>query len=931
MKLALQWYRNIVNRGVILIIGVAQVFNAYAFERNVGQVHDGFGKPRADVLFMHENEGFTVLLRDNGFSYQLHTVERRTDSEKDGSFQMNFHRIDIDFDESEWKGEVLEGKMQNTNSYFLQGSIRGTTEVFDEVTYREVFPGLDIRFFSSEGKFKYDVICRSREAMERAGLLFRGAAGYLEESGALRLSTRFGEMVERIPASFICTGENCQKVEVTPMWDSAASRLSFRYDGEWPDGAHLLIDPAPQLLWSTYAGGSGGDELYRVASNASGEIYTSGFTSSSSNIATSGAYQGTLIGFQNCFLMKYSSDGQKIWGTYFGGNAADRCYALRLDESSGHLYIGGSTFSNNIGTPGVHQSLPASADDAFLAKFDMQGQLVWCTYFGGEGHDFVADIDLDSFGSPVVTGHTRSATGISTDLTVLPGNENAFIAKFTTDGFQMWGTYFGGWFDEGWGIAVDGSDDIYVCGITSSTTGISTPESHQPQNGGGLDAFLVKYSASGQKLWGTYIGGTGMDRANAIALLPDGSVALAGDTESPTGIATSGAHQSQPGSIDDGFLARFAPDGTRVWGTYVGGGGVEYLHAIKVTASGDLLVTGQSESAENIASPLAFQPQPAGEYDAILFSFSTDGQYLWGTYLGGPLLDIAHDVAVDPLTGHAVIGGMTRSQWGVASGDAFQPGYAGGLYDSFLARLCIPIHSQVQPLDGTLLCGEGQLRFALQPAPSSAIWQNGHDGLMLHLMSDDEDIQTLHATLVDTTGCPGWSDTLTASFFPPFDPEIGLDVSPNAAVCLGSGFYLTVAPQFGDLLWWDGSTGLSAGFLPQDTIPHLLHVTVFNENGCAAVDSAAVQAQICLGGDESGSFESLSLLPNPSDGAIVIRSGGEVQGRFQIEVFSVDGRHVHSAAALSGEAIALPLRSGMYLIRVLDDNGREHHFRHIVR
>ncbi len=930
MKLALQWYRNIVSQSLILIIVLAQVLNVSAFERNVGQVHDGFGNPRPDVLFVHENEGFTVLLRENGFSYQLHATERRRHSEKDGSFQMNFHRIDIDFRGSEWRGEVLEGEIRNTNSYFLGGHLRGAAEVFDEVTYREVYPGVDIRFSSSEGRFKYDVICRSREALDRVALLFYGASGFLDEGGALKLSTRFGEMVERIPASFICSEEDCQEVEVTPVWDCAASRLSFDYAGEWPDGAHLLIDPAPQLLWSTYAGGSGGDELYRVAANASGEIYSTGFTTSTSNIATSGAYQGTLVGFQNCFLMKYSSDGQKIWGTYFGGNAADRCYALRLDESSGHLYIGGSTFSNTLGTPGVHQSLPASADDAFLAKFDMQGQLIWCTYFGGEGHDFIADIALDSFGNPVVTGHTRSATGISTDLTVLPGNENGFIAKFTTDGFQMWGTYFGGWFDEGWGIAVDASDDIYVCGVTSSTAGISTPMSHQPQNGGGLDAFLVKYSASGQKLWGTYIGGQGGDRANAITLLPDGSVALAGDTESPTGIATAGSHQSQPGSIDDGFLARFAPDGTRVWGTYVGGGGVEYLHAIKVTASGNLLVAGQSESAENIASPMAFQPQPAGEYDAILFSFDADGHYLWGTYLGGPLLDIAHDVAVDPLTDHAVIGGMTRSQSGVTSSDAFQSSYAGGLYDSFLARLCIPIHSQVQPLDGTMLCGEGQLSFVLQPAPSSAIWQNGHDGLMLNLMGAD-DTQTVHATLVDTTGCPGWSDTLTASFFPAFDPEIGLDVSPNTAVCVGSGFYLTVAPQFADLLWWDGSTGLSAGFLPQDTIPHLLHVTVFNENGCAASDSVTVQAGICLGGSELSGAGPWSLLPNPSDGAVLLRNEGKTQDRLHIEVFSVDGRHVHSAAALSGEDIALPLRSGMYLIRVLDVKGQSHHFRHVVR
>jgi len=94
----------------------------------------------------------------------------------------------------------------------------------------------------------------------------------------------------------------------------------------------------------------------------------------------------------------------------------------------------------------------------------------------------------------VVTGHTRSTTGIANDFTALPGFENAFIAKFSTGGLRIWGTYFGGWFDEGWGVVVDENDDIYVCGVTSSTDGISTVGAHQTQNGGGLDAFIVKYS-----------------------------------------------------------------------------------------------------------------------------------------------------------------------------------------------------------------------------------------------------------------------------------------------------------------------------------------------------------------------------------------------------------------------------------------------------
>lgn len=843
---------------------------------------------------------------------------------------MDFHRIDVDFLNSQWNGDFLEVDIKHSNSYFLSGKTLGTAEVLSEVTYSEVYPGVDIRFFSSDGKFKYDVICQNREAMEQVRLRFQGAPGLLD-GGALKLSTRFGEVMESIPVSFMCSNEERSEVKVLPLWDAGVSELSFGFAGAWPDGAHLVIDPAPQRMWSTYVGGGGRDELYRVATDAVGNIYTAGFTTSGSNIATIGAYQGTLIGFQNCFLMKYSFDGQKLYGTYFGGSAADRCYAMRLDETNGHIYIGGSTFSSNIGSPNVHQPLPASVDDAFLAKFDMQGQLVWCTYFGGADHDFIADIDLDLFGHPVVTGHTRSTTGISTDLTVLPGNENAFIAKFTTDGFQMWGTYFGGWFDEGLGIALDENDDIYICGITSSTVGISTPGAHQVANGGGLDAFLVKYSAAGERLWGTYIGGAGGDKATAVAMMPDGSVAVVGDTESPTGIASPAAHQPQPGSIDDSFVARFASNGTRIWGTYLGGGGVEYLNAVKITTEGNLLVAGQSESAENIASELAFQPQPAGEYDAILVSLSSDGDFLWGTYLGGPLLDVAHDLAIDPMTGHAIIGGMTRSASAIASPGAGEEVFQGGLYDGFMAKLCIPVRSAVQPLDGTLLCGDGELRFHLDPEPSHAVWQNGDEGLILTLTMNDEGMQAVHATMLDTNGCDSWSDTLAVASFPAFDSVIGLNVSPGTGTCLGSGYYLTVAPQFDSLLWWDGSTGLSAGFLPMDTMPYQLYVTVLDENGCSATDSVVIQSLLCLGQEGMDDFSPWILVPNPSDGMVVLRGQGRSEGGIQVEVFTVDGRLVHAATMPSGEASELPVPSGFYLIRVTEGYGRSHHFRHVVR
>ncbi|MDA9121022.1 SBBP repeat-containing protein [Flavobacteriales bacterium] len=918
---------------ILACIALGGIKASIAFERNAGQVHDAIGNSRVDVLFTRAFNGYSVLLREDGFSYQYSTVSEHAETVLEGDFKFDYHRIDIDFVNQSESFSVRTPSPTHKNTYYLENGRKHIAAVFNEVVYENVFDGVDIQFLIQGDSFKYNIICRDEKALEDFRLRFDGSISpiTLSQSGAIILETLNGKVEERVPLSFFEIADKFHETNVKPAISDSGNEVSFNLKDEWPVGAKLIIDPLPYRLWSTYLGGQEVDELHRVDADSNGDIYVSGFTGSLNNIATSGAYQGSLVGFQNSFLAKYDSDGNKIWGTYFGGTAADRCYALRIDESRGCLYIGGSTLSNGLGTIGVHQPILASTDDAFLAKFNLEGQLQWCTYYGGEEHDFIADIDLDSLGNPVVTGHTRSTTGVASDFTALPGFENAFIAKFSTDGLRIWGTYFGGWFDEGWGIVVDENDDIYVCGVTSSTDGISTLGAHQIQNGGGLDAFIVKYSPWGEKLWGTYLGGTGGESANDLVLRPDGSVVIVGDTESFNGIATSGAYQSQPGSTEDGFISLFAPDGTLSWSTYVGGGGVEYLHGITLTTSGNLLVTGQSESSNNIASASAFQAQPAGEYDAILMSYDSTGQFLWGTYLGGQSLDIAYDVTVDELTGHAVIGGTTRSQSGVVSSNAPEQNYSGGLSDSFLARVCAPIRTEIESLDGTKLCGDGELQFTLLPEPASATWQNSEENLFLTLESETESPQIVYADLVDTTGCPGSSDTVVASFFPAFDDDIELGVSLTNSGCLGTTYYLSVAPQFEDLLWWDETTNTSAEFTPSDTLPYSLYVTAFDDNGCTALDSITVQSQLCLGNTEVAEPVSWMLYPNPSDATAVLTNEGTDYGSVRLDIFSIDGRFVDQKIISVGEKFSLSVPSGMYRIRITQDNGKGHHFGHVVR
>jgi len=136
---------------------------------------------------------------------------------------------------------------------------------------------------------------------------------------------------------------------------------------------------------------------------------------------------------------------------------------------------------------------------------------------------------------------------------------DAFLVKFNSSGVRQWGTYYGGTVnDEESSCATDASGNVYLAGRTKSTTAIATTGAHQTTYGGGYyDAFLVKFNSSGVRQWGTYYGGTGTDEGRSCATDTSGNVYLAGYTQSTTGIATTGAHQTTYGGSSDAFLVKF--------------------------------------------------------------------------------------------------------------------------------------------------------------------------------------------------------------------------------------------------------------------------------------------------------------------------------------------------------------------------------------
>jgi hypothetical protein len=901
---------------VVLAVTLAFFHGASSFERNAGQLHDGKGNTRSDVRFIHQAHGYAVLLLDNGFSYQFHAPIAPKNTFEENGFPFVYHRIDVTFEEANKYVRHSASLPIYSNTYYQGQGKMFISETVDTVTYHQVYDGVDIRFISTGRSFKYDIICSDKKALLKLKLRFNGHLGPLQvsENGVLTFITALGSVAERIPLSFLQKGEATRNVEVVPIVSDDGVSVRFEMTAPWPSGHELVIDPAPHLLWSTYAGGEGMDEFRQVEMDADGNIYVSGFTSSEGTIATAGAHQGTLVGFQNCFLQKYSPQGQKLFGTYFGGQSADRCYGMTREQTTGNIYLSGSSFSAGIATAGTHQQALASPDDGLLVKFGPDGDLLWATYFGGNGHDFIAQLDIDVHGDLVMTGHTRSTNGIATDMTFLPGSENAFIAKFSPDGYQLWGTYLGGSYDEGWGIGSDDAGNIFICGETSSASGISTSGSHQPDFGGVLDAFLVKYNTYGQQVWGTYFGGTASDRATALRVCDDGSVAMVGNTESPDAIVSPTAFQAQPGSLDDAFLARFDSDGELLWSTYVGGEGVDYLTAVAQTPDGDLLVAGRSESTAQVTTTGAHQILPAGEYDAWLMRYSASGLLQWGTLIGGQSTEFANDVDVEPLTGHVIMVGMTKSSDGIATESATATDYLGGLYDGFIARFCIPPAPSVIAPAGVTICGSGLLPFQLDESGLSVLWSNGSWSEQLAFQAPEAGQFEVFADVTDGNGCPGRSDTITVTAFDAYEPDFEIMVSPFNEICIGATAQLGLSETFAGQEWWNGSSEVETSFTGTSSSAQWLHVTVFNDDGCASTDSILMTTQLCTSAEQTIDEVSLSIHPNPSLGSVVMQWPGNEGELMDVTVYALTGQVVLSTQQLIGQTMQLPLVAGSYLV-----------------
>lgn len=361
---------------------------------------------------------------------------------------------------------------------------------------------------------------------------------------------------------------------------TTASAFLKTSPGPQPGFVTKLAATGDSLLYSTYLGGSTGELLYALAVDPAGAVYTTGGTVSydfPTKSALQPSFSGGLAcgdffsGYYDCpdtFVTKLSSDGSSlVYSTYLGRTGMEYGTSIAVD-SSGNAYVGGYTTSSDFPTQNPLQATLAGGLDGFVLKVNPAGSaLLFSTFLGGAGTEYLQTLVLDSQNNICITGTTSSSDFPTASpfqpSNANPGNFDAFLTKMNSSGSSLlFSTYLGGTGNEnGLVITLDPSDNTYIAGVTDSAD-LPVTDAIQPALGGGRDMFIAKFSsAGGAPVLLTYLGGSADEAwaGGSIAVDSSGSIYVTGETASTDFPVANALQQAYGGGNTDAFVAKISP------------------------------------------------------------------------------------------------------------------------------------------------------------------------------------------------------------------------------------------------------------------------------------------------------------------------------------------------------------------------------------
>ncbi|MCP4728128.1 MAG: hypothetical protein GY863_24020, partial [bacterium] len=584
-------------------------------------------------------------------------------------------------------------------SYFVgaeESKWKRNIPAYDIVGLGEVYEGIEIELRAGSNNIEKIFRIRPGYDPDEIAIGIEGADHLkVNGSGELEMETGIGTVSFTKPVAYQEHRSKRQPVPVEYIVDGM--NYGFRL-GDYDAEREVIIDP---MISATFLGGSDADDQYEptMVLDDDGNVYISGFTSSSDFPHTTGVYKTRFNrGSMDRFISKFNNDlsellastfigGRGFGGGLVGGNGADLGHGLTLDKE-GNVYIAGYTESPDYPvTAGAYDAIYNGGRDVFVSKLDNDlSTLLSSTFIGGSGDEGFQwpriDMTIDHEGNVYVAGITHSidfpVKDNSYDKTFNGGlyGGDPFVVKLNSDLTSlMASSYLGGDGNE-WRISVetDVNGNVFLCGESESsnfpTTSNAYDRSANPDENGIIkDIFLCRMSADLSTLYAsTIFGDTKLEEALDMTVSDAGDIYIAGYTHSHNFPTTQGAYNREfSGGDRDAFVAKFDNDLEILKASTLFGGSLrDMIRGLELDDDGNICVTGVTLSLDFPVTEGTYNNDlkegARSRRDAFITKISNDlSSLLVSGCFGGKFVDDGYSIKIDK-NGFVFIAGMTTSE-----------------------------------------------------------------------------------------------------------------------------------------------------------------------------------------------------------------------------------------------------------------------------
>ena len=491
-------------------------------------------------------------------------------------FDLRSHTYEVKFLNGNPNPTIVPDKaLANYNNYILGNDPTkwaSNCKVYQAVTYKNVYPNIDIRFYTSNETLKYDIIVHPGGDPNKVILYFDGADGLKIKDDVLQIKTSVGTINELAPYSYALS--NNERTDIACGYEVRGNFVQFKLNRNYNKSATLVIDPS--IVFISYTGSTADNWGFTATYDGSGNFYAGGIVLENAGFPVSnGAFQTTYKGGGNLRtdmgIMKFDATGvNRVYATYIGGTGDDQPHSLVVDRL-GNLIIAGRTSSTDYPTKGITQLFGAGGNfDIVLTKLNATGTaLIGSLKIGGSGND-----------------------GVNIE-------PNYPQASGTTSTRRNYGD------DSRSEVIIDNDNNILLASVTQSTDFKTTSGAFQTKRGATngknrfQDGVVIKMDPNlNNVLFSSFLGGNDDDAAFVLSINPlTGDIYVAGATASTdlqgdkSGVISAN-NQGATGSVD-GFIMSIKSDGSAInKTTYIGTPGEDVLFGIQFDKLGFPYITG---------------------------------------------------------------------------------------------------------------------------------------------------------------------------------------------------------------------------------------------------------------------------------------------------------------------------------------------------